>query len=276
MAHEHDGGPPLVEEGENAYPIDPHGLTEPYGADPGTAPRAESNPLGARPVSVPGVLGEKFKRELLKDLFPEEEAEREAEQGPLTIGRYLIRHNVGTGGLIGKGGMGMVFALEDKEGLERYCVAKLIRGAAHPDAVARAQREARVLAKFRHPNIVSVFDSGTTDAGEFFIVMEYVPGETLAEWHRGARPWREVAEVYLQAGRGLAEAHRQGVIHRDFKPSNVMLVDPCAARTAGSQAAAATKPESVAASKRGSGSAAETTASAQPRIRRRGSRAGGG
>jgi serine/threonine-protein kinase len=93
------------------------------------------------------------------------------------------------------------------------------------DLRARFQREARLAAKLAHPNVVRVYDVGADDEGRPFIAMEYVEGETLAELvsRRGPLPPREVAELGIQACRGLAAAHDAGLVHRDVKPQNLLL-----------------------------------------------------
>ncbi|MCA9717057.1 MAG: protein kinase, partial [Myxococcales bacterium] len=96
---------------------------------------------------------------------------------------------------------------------------KLIQGARDDrERRARLQREARAMAKLAHPNVVQVFEVGERE-GLVFIAMECVEGEDLRAWmDRAGRSWREVIEVFLQAGRGLAAAHAAGLVHRDFKP----------------------------------------------------------
>jgi hypothetical protein len=90
----------------------------------------------------------------------------------------------------------------------------------------RLLREAKALARLNHPNVVTVHDVGETDDGQFFIAMELVEGVTLGRWlARRDRSWQDVLDVYLEAGRGLAAAHDAGVVHRDFKPSNVLVAD---------------------------------------------------
>ncbi len=137
-----------------------------------------------------------------------------------TIGPYQVLK------LLGEGGMGVVYAAYD-DTLERKVALKLIRGAAmrRPDGRARTLREARALARLSHPNVVHVYQVGEVD-GEIYVAMEFLTGPTLRTWLAAKpRTWREVLAVFRQAGEGLAAAHRQGVIHRDFKPANVIVGD---------------------------------------------------
>ncbi len=131
------------------------------------------------------------------------------------LGRYVIERE------LGRGGMGVVFAAHD-EALHRRVALKLVhpdRGIA--DARQRLELEARALAKVQHPNVVAVHDVGDAN-GELFIAMELIDGQPLSTWAHG-RPWREVLEALRDAGRGLAQAHDAGVLHRDFKPANVLI-----------------------------------------------------
>ena len=137
-----------------------------------------------------------------------------------TVGPYQVLK------LLGEGGMGVVYAAYDDK-LERKVALKLIRGAAlrRPDGRARTLREARALARLSHPNVVHVYQVGEVD-DEIYVAMEFLTGPTLRVWLAAQpRTWREVLAVFRQAGEGLAAAHRQGVIHRDFKPANVIVGD---------------------------------------------------
>ncbi|MGE3542544.1 MAG: serine/threonine-protein kinase, partial [Kofleriaceae bacterium] len=92
------------------------------------------------------------------------------------------------------------------------------------DAQQRLRREAQAIAQLSHPNVVGVYDVGTTDDGDLYIAMEFVEGDTLTTWlKRWPRTWREIIEVFVQAGRGLVAAHSVGLLHRDFKPDNVLV-----------------------------------------------------
>jgi serine/threonine protein kinase/tetratricopeptide (TPR) repeat protein len=121
--------------------------------------------------------------------------------------------------------MGEVYAAHDPE-LDRKVAIKLLRGGGDDesaDARMRLLREAQAIARVSHPNVVVVYDVGTF-GGRVFIAMELVEGHTLRYWtHARERTWPELLEVFAAAGRGLAAAHERGLVHRDFKPDNVMI-----------------------------------------------------
>lgn len=136
------------------------------------------------------------------------------------VGRYLVLSTLGAGG------MGVVFAAYDPH-LDRKVALKLLRSGTKldvADAQKRLRREAQAIAQLSHPNVVGVYDVGTTDDGDLYIAMEFVEGDTLTRWlERWPRTWREIVDVFVQAGRGLAAAHSVGLLHRDFKPDNVLV-----------------------------------------------------
>ena len=121
----------------------------------------------------------------------------------------------------------MVFAAFDPA-LEREVAVKLLRRdrfkPEHLEAAGQRLRlEAQTAAKLAHPNVVTIFDVGTHD-GRVYLAMELVDGPSLYTWTKQhARPWREVLNMFFQAGRGLAAAHGVGLLHRDFKPTNVLV-----------------------------------------------------
>ena len=133
-----------------------------------------------------------------------------------TIGRYAVLEQVGAGG------MGRVYRAYDAR-LRRMVAIKLLRRQTSADAQARMVREAQAMAQLSHPNVLPVYDVDTAD-GRVYLAMEYVEGTTLSKWlEQQQAGWRGIVRAYLQAGRGLAAAHVEGLVHRDFKPSNVLV-----------------------------------------------------
>lgn len=139
---------------------------------------------------------------------------------PPKIGRYELR------GELGRGSIGIVYRALDSE-LGREVAIKLLHDhrTFDPDSKARFRREARALARLSHPNVVQVYEVGDHEAG-VYIVMELVEGMTLRDWNKQGEPdWRAVVELFIQIALGLHAAHMAGLVHRDFKPDNVMVGD---------------------------------------------------
>lgn len=137
------------------------------------------------------------------------------------LGRYIVLNK------LGGGGMGIVYAAYDPE-LDRKVALKLLHAEATEEPKAqqartRLLREAQAMARLSHANAITVHDVGTLGK-EVFIAMEFIDGRTLAKWLKEKdRGTREILEVFVQAGRGLAAAHAAGLVHRDFKPDNVLI-----------------------------------------------------
>jgi CubicO group peptidase (beta-lactamase class C family)/predicted Ser/Thr protein kinase len=167
-------------------------------------------------------------RAAVADLARQYPTERAGEDDAAGGSRYeLVR-------LLATGGMGEVFLARDHL-LGRDVAIKLLHEGSDTSATrsrsrAHLLREARALASLTHPNVVAVYDQGVLD-GRSFLAMEYVRGRTLRRWIAEDRPALErITEVMLQTGRGLAAAHHLGIVHRDFKPENVLVGDDGRAR----------------------------------------------
>ena len=138
------------------------------------------------------------------------------------FGRYVVLSKLGAGG------MGVVYAAYDPE-LDRRVALKLMHqqhGVSEVEAEQASRRllaEAKAMAQLSHPNVITVHDVGTL-SDRVFIAMEFVDGVPLSVWMREpGRDWPEILEVFMKAGRGLEAAHQAGLVHRDFKPDNVLV-----------------------------------------------------
>jgi len=169
-------------------------------------------------------------RPLDEDVADEAELDAHAEglSAGTSVGRYCVLTR------LGEGGMGVVYEAWDPR-LDRRVALKMLRPCrAGVDASPEAEllAEAQALARIEHPNIVTVYDAGTTPAG-MFIAMELCRGQSLSRWlMQGPRDVRAILDVFVAAGRGLAAAHHAGIVHRDFKPANVLLGEDGSVRVA--------------------------------------------
>ncbi len=138
---------------------------------------------------------------------------------PTRVDRFVILRELGSGA------MGTVYVAYDEE-LNRKVALKVMRtmGQGKADVHSRMLREAQGLARLSHPNVVQVYEARRDELGRVFLVMEFIEGHTLRRWAREReRGWRELLKPCIDAGRGLAAAHRAGLVHRDFKPDNVLV-----------------------------------------------------
>lgn len=162
------------------------------------------------PGTQSGVLASPLKQPLSPDDLPK----------GTPIGRYMVIKRLGAGG------MGVVYAAYDPE-LNRKVAIKLLHirrmgGSADAEARARLLHEAQSMARLSDPHVISVFDVGTAFE-QIFVAMEFLEGGTLTDWLAQPHSTDQILTLFHQAGLGLAAAHEKGLIHRDFKPDNVLL-----------------------------------------------------
>lgn len=152
-------------------------------------------------------------------MLAEHEASHRIQPGQRLLGRFELLEEIGSGSF------GAVYRAADRQ-LDRIVAVKILRSGrfASRDEIDRFFREARSAAQLRHPGIVALHDTGQCDDGTCYLVEEFVEGQTLVDWQRGARPsFTTIAELVAQLADALEYAHRHGVIHRDVKPSNIMV-----------------------------------------------------
>ncbi|HEY0139078.1 MAG TPA: serine/threonine-protein kinase, partial [Nannocystis sp.] len=137
---------------------------------------------------------------------------------PTAIGPFIVLRK------LGEGAMGVVYAGFDVS-LDRKVALKLVRRQLldKPTVRARMIREAQAMARLSNPHVVQIYQVGE-HAGGIYVAMEYIDGQTLGEWLRARqRTWQAILRTVCEAGRGLAAAHAAGLVHRDFKPDNVLV-----------------------------------------------------
>jgi tRNA A-37 threonylcarbamoyl transferase component Bud32 len=149
--------------------------------------------------------------------------------GPLMAGRYLLEKR------LGRGAMGQVYLARDQNLITRRVAVKTVRPDILSDeemqegeAIARFEREARTAASIRHTNVVDVTDFGKSPEGVFYLVMEYVQGETLHHLLRreGTLSVHRTLNLLRQVAAGVEAAHDEGILHRDLKPANIFIMQP--------------------------------------------------
>ena len=162
-------------------------------------------------------------------LCPDDQAKTKTTLPGTTLlnGRYRLEKRVG------RGAMGQVYLARDENLLTRRVAVKTIRPDVLSDedlqegeAIARFEREARTAASIQHPNVVDVTDFGKSDEGVFFLVMEYVEGESLYQLLRreGTVTVQRALTLLRQVCAGVEAAHDEGILHRDLKPANIFIV----------------------------------------------------
>jgi formylglycine-generating enzyme required for sulfatase activity len=177
----------------------------------------ESN--GAPAVYLPEAVSDTHESEPGDGGKPDAKADDVLKKGDV-LGRYLVLEPLGAGA------MGVVYAAYDPE-LDRKIAIKILRPQEGKGDRARRQerlvREAKAMAKLSHPNVGAIYDVGV-HGDQVFLAMEFLSGGTLRDWITAKkRPWREIVKMFIEVGKGLAGAHAEGLIHRDFKPDNVLL-----------------------------------------------------
>ncbi|MCA9804434.1 MAG: serine/threonine protein kinase, partial [Cyanobacteria bacterium HKST-UBA02] len=148
------------------------------------------------------------------------------EENPDSAELITICDRFETLSLLGEGGMGRVFEVRDRE-LDSHFAVKVLDDSLTKDrtALARFVQEVKSISKLNHPNIIGVYENGTTNSGAPYLVMDRLEGKTLGQSVKNDGPFEanRAIDIFLQIAEALEHAHRTGIIHRDVKPSNVML-----------------------------------------------------
>ena len=173
--------------------------------------------MNSQTIEIPGMAGPRIATRPHRGGASVADAAGAALPAGTRVGRYVVVMR------IGQGGMGSVYLARDPV-LDRVVALKVLHRHRQQRraAAVRVAREARLLARVPHPHVVEVFDTGR-DGESVWVAMELVRGPTLEQWMQAGRDPRQVLEIFAQAGAGLAAIHRAGLVHRDFKPANVVV-----------------------------------------------------
>ncbi|GAB4180952.1 MAG: hypothetical protein Tsb002_00410 [Wenzhouxiangellaceae bacterium] len=149
-----------------------------------------------------------------------------ANTGEITVGSMIGPYRILE--VLGEGGMGTAYLAEQRDPVERKVVIKVIKTHMENDQVkARFEAECQALAMMEHPNIAAIYETGCSESGRLYLVMEYVAGRSIIEHSDLARlDIKARIELFLQVCRGVQHAHQKGLIHRDLKPSNILVKTP--------------------------------------------------
>ena len=212
------------------------GVLDPSALAPLTRHLSHCDSCRRRAALAAGAVSEVASPPSMERTLPDTPSLLQALQLGKQLGRYVVLD------ALGRGGMGQVFRAYDPQ-LDRQVALKVLSSTATGErAVAGLLEEARAAGRLVHPNVVTVHDVGE-DQGRAFVAMEMVEGGSLAHWlASGRRAPRKIIEVFLGAGEGLAAAHRAGLVHRDFKPTNVLMGGDGRPRVADFGLATATPP----------------------------------
>lgn len=173
----------------------------------------DAHAVAEKSDKTPGFETRRLKGALEQQLFGDDEQ-------PVRIGRYTVLEP------LGRGAMGLVYLARDPD-LDRKVAIKVLAKSVSEGAAERMFREGRALARLTHTNVVTIYEVGKVDE-QVFVAMEFVDGGTLRDWMAAnpctdATSLRATLGVFAKAGEGLAKAHASGIVHRDFKPDNVLV-----------------------------------------------------
>src|SRR6185503_4119030 len=186
------------------------------------SPRAAAFPTLVSPHSSATILpGPAPGHGVALKAMPGVTEERMFASHPTEIGPYRVLE------VLGQGGVGNVYLVQQREPFRRKAALKLIKlGMDTREVLVRFAQERQMLASMNHPNIAKVFDAGQTETGRPYFVMEYVPGEPITDYcDRHRLSVSERLELFVTVCRAIQHAHQRGILHRDVKPSNLLVAN---------------------------------------------------